>query len=353
MAKPGLHIPSLDGLRAISFLLVFVAHAGLDGVVPGGFGVTVFFFLSGFLITTLMRIEFDETGRVSLKNFYLRRVLRILPPFYTVLVAATALTAFGVLRGDILLKPFLAQVLHATNYWEVAYGYDGTARGTGVYWSLAVEEHFYVLFPLLYLTMRRLGLGNATQAKVLAGLCFAILLWRCVLVYGLHAPTNRTYLASDTRVDSILFGCLLAVYGNPVLDKSLVGERVWKLVLLPLAVATLLFSFAFRGEAFRETFRYSLQGVALAPVFVCAIRFPGWGFMRLLNLRPVAFVGVLSYSLYLLHHVILFAFRDRLQPPFGPLTGAVAALALSLVLAQLIHVVIERPCARLRRRFSA
>ena len=89
------------------------------------------------------------------------------------------------------------------------------------------------------------------------------------------------------------------------------------------------------------------------PVFVCAIRFPRWGVMKVLNLRPVAFVGVLSYSLYLLHHVILFAFRDRLQPPFGPVTGAVAALALSLVLAQLIHVTVERPCARLRRRFSA
>jgi len=352
MPKSGLHIPSLDGLRAISFSIVFVAHAGLDSLVPGGFGVTVFFFLSGFLITTLMRIEFDETGRVSLKNFYLRRILRIFPPFYVVLLSASALAALGVLNEKVRLAPFLAQVLHATNYWQVVYGYGSTVRGSGVYWSLAVEEHFYLLFPLLYLTLRRRRLTPAGQAKVLGGLCLAVLLWRCVLVYALHASTDRTYLASDTRVDSILFGCLLAVYGNPVLDRSPVSDRVWKVVLLPLALAALVFTFLFRSVTFRETFRYSLQGVALVPVFVCAIRFPRWGAMKLLNLRPVAFVGVLSYSLYLLHHVILFGIREHLQPPFGPLSGAIAALALALVLAQLIHVTIERPCARLRRRLS-
>src|ERR1700733_3673943 len=79
--RTALHIPSLDGLRTLSFLIVFTAHAGLDRIVPGGFGVTVFFFLSGYLITTLMRVEAETSGHVSLKHFYLRRALRILPPF--------------------------------------------------------------------------------------------------------------------------------------------------------------------------------------------------------------------------------------------------------------------------------
>src|SRR5271163_2884515 len=97
-ARAPFHIPSLDGLRAVSFLIVFLAHAGVEGF-PGGFGVTVFFFLSGYLITTLMRMEADASGKVSLKHFYLRRALRILPPFYVVLVAATLLAAAGVTRG--------------------------------------------------------------------------------------------------------------------------------------------------------------------------------------------------------------------------------------------------------------
>src|SRR5438270_10676355 len=84
-AKKPFQIPSLDGLRAVSFMIVFLSHAGLGRFVSGGFGVTVFFFLSGYLITTLMRMEADKTGHVSLKLFYLRRAVRILPPFYIVL----------------------------------------------------------------------------------------------------------------------------------------------------------------------------------------------------------------------------------------------------------------------------
>jgi peptidoglycan/LPS O-acetylase OafA/YrhL len=98
------HIPSLDGLRAASFLLVFAAHAGLKDIIPGAFGVTVFFFLSGYLITTLMRGEVSRTGRVSLTSFYLRRALRILPPFYIVLVAATLLAGLGFVAGALQPK---------------------------------------------------------------------------------------------------------------------------------------------------------------------------------------------------------------------------------------------------------
>jgi peptidoglycan/LPS O-acetylase OafA/YrhL len=112
--KPkGLHIPSLDGLRAISFLIVFVAHSGLEWIVPGGFGVTVFFYLSGFLITTLMRVEYRRDGTVSLRAFYVRRVLRILPPFYLVLVLAHALTLVHVLPGQLEAGPVLGgEVFH-------------------------------------------------------------------------------------------------------------------------------------------------------------------------------------------------------------------------------------------------
>src|SRR3954447_14498911 len=99
------HIPSLDGIRAVSFAIVFVAHAGWGHIVPGGFGVTVFFFLSGYLITTLLRLEAEERGQIGMKQFYVRRVLRILPPFYTVLTLAALLTALGVLHGDLAWPP--------------------------------------------------------------------------------------------------------------------------------------------------------------------------------------------------------------------------------------------------------
>jgi peptidoglycan/LPS O-acetylase OafA/YrhL len=342
----------LDGLRTVSFAVVFAAHAGLYNVVPGGFGVTVFFFLSGFLITTLLRLEFDKTGSVSLRKFYIRRALRILPPFYLILFVASALVVLGVVAGPVEPATVLAQALHYANYRIVLHGYGGFAPGTAVYWSLAVEEHFYLLFPLLYLTLRKRGMSDAVQALTLGALCVVILCWRCVLVYGLHSAVDRTYIASDTRFDSILFGCALAVFGNPMLDASRIRDGVWKGVLLPLSVAGLLASFVIRDNAFRETTRYSLQGLALIPVFVCAMRFPTWGLMKVLNYRPVAFVGVLSYSLYLIHQVVLFVLKP-LEPRLGELLTAAIGLAISLALAWLVHLYVELPFARLRKRFSA
>lgn len=346
----GHEIPSLDGLRAVSFLIVFVSHAGLQSVVPGGFGVTVFFFLSGFLITTLLRLEHESTGHIVLRDFYLRRVLRILPPFYTVLVAAALLCALGVVPGTMLPWPLASLALHFSNYWTIRRGASGMPDGTVVYWSLAVEEHFYLLFPwifrLLYRTLHR----GAMRAAALLALCGVILAWRCVLVYALHSPEDRTYMGSDTRFDSILFGCALALGANPALDTLRPGPRVWKWVLLPLGLLGLLASFVVRDPGFRETWRYTLQGVSLVPVFVVAIQHPRWGPMRLLNLRPMRFVGVLSYSLYLLHLVTLAVVNDRWGVRGG--VGGAAALALSIAVAWLIHIGIERPAARLRRQLS-
>ena len=107
-AKSSGAIPSLDGIRAVSILIVFVAHLGYDNIVPGGLGVTVFFFLSGYLITTLLRRELAKNGAISLPQFYLRRVLRILPPLYLIVGGATLLAVVGIINSPIELKAVLA-----------------------------------------------------------------------------------------------------------------------------------------------------------------------------------------------------------------------------------------------------
>jgi peptidoglycan/LPS O-acetylase OafA/YrhL len=347
----GFQIPSLDGLRAVAFLIVFVAHAGLEKYVPGYFGLTVFFFLSGYLITTLLRIEYDHWGGISLRQFYLRRILRIFPPFYLVLGIASALTMLGLLEGSVHDGAVLAQVCHLSNYYVIRHGWwDGRAPGTWVYWSLAVEEHFYLAFPLLYLLLRRFAPSGRGQAAILAGLCLAFLAWRCFLVFALHAPKDRLYVASDTRGDSILFGCILAVWGNPALETNCISERMLKGLWLPLALAALLASFALRGLRFEQTFRYTIQGIALFPVFIAAIRYPGWGPFQLLNLRPVAFLGVLSYSLYLMHTTVLYGLHQ--WTPWSRGAKGPLALGMSILLAWLIYRFVEKPCARLRKRLS-
>jgi peptidoglycan/LPS O-acetylase OafA/YrhL len=349
---PSLHIPSLDGLRAISFFIVFFAHTGISALppVPGGFGVTVFFFLSGYLITTLMRAERESTGTVSIRHFYLRRVLRILPPFYLILMVATVLTALRVLPGDLQLRPLLAQVLHVSNYWFIFEGSDGIPAGTVPYWSLAVEEHFYLAFPLLYLALSRY-LSTRAQARTLWALCALVCVWRCVLVFGFGVTEDRTYMASDTRFDSILFGSALALGMNPVLDRPAGPDRLWKWLLLPAGLALLLVTFLYREAWFRETLRYTLQGIALTPIFVTAIRFPRWLPLRFLNARPVAFIGLLSYTLYLGHQAVMMGLQYWF-PSLEPVGRAALAFAIAFACSLLIYRFVEKPCAELRKRLA-
>ena len=163
---------------------------------------------------------------------------------------------------------------------------------------------------------------------------------------------QRLEIPSDTRFDSILFGSILALYGNPALDPSRFGGRVWKYVFFPLSVCGLLFSFLYRDDYFRDTFRYTLQGVCLISVFVCAVRYPNWVPMRPLNFRPIAFLGVLSYSLYLVHQVVL-ACIDHELAGCGGATRALCALAVSLAIASILYIAVEKPFARLRRKLRA
>ncbi len=337
-------------MRAISVMIVFLAHAGLERYVAGGLGVTIFFFLSGFLITSLMRSEFEKNHSVNLAHFWLRRALRIFPPFYLVLTIAVLGSLLFHVPDHLSVAAVAAQALHVTNYWSIAHSIDGQPIGTVVYWSLAVEEHFYLLFPWLFVAMSRRHLSARGQALVLWGLCVAVLLWRCLLIMEFHVPSDRTYMGSDTRVDSILFGCALAVWRNPILDRPALDERLWKWLVLPGALAVMAVTLLVRDPTFRETLRYSLQGVALTAIFTACMQWPAWLPFRFLNLRPIAFLGVLSYSLYLVHFMIIKAVW--LSLPMDPLAQGLFAFALSLAVAWAIYLFVEKPCARLRKRLT-
>ena len=335
----------------MSFLLVFVAHAGLERFVPGGLGVTIFFFLSGFLITTLLRSEFEKNGAINLRHFWLRRALRILPPFYLVLAAAVLLSRCLDTASTLSAPAVTALSLQYTNFRIIAHGYGGMPLGTGVYWSLAVEEHFYLVFPWIFIAMRRLKLSGRSQAFSLWGMCVLVLMWRLALVLHYHAPVLRTYLGTDTRIDSILFGCALAVWHNPVVDETPLNERRWKYLYLPMALLLMVGCLYVRRDDFRETLRYSLQGIALTGIFVAAIRYPRWPIFAVLNTRIMVFIGLLSYSLYLMHLGILNIVTSWL-PSLGPALQAVLSLATAVALAWLIYIAVEKPCARLRRKLS-
>ncbi len=351
-SRKHLDIPSLDGLRAVSFFMVFLSHAELTQIIPGGFGVTVFFFLSGYLITTLFRVELDKTRTISLRQYYLRRALRIFPPLYIVLILAVVLTFARVLPGDLTVGAVLSQFLQVSNYYNIRFGSYNQPAGTAVFWSLAVEEHFYLIFPVAFILLCRHVKTSRSRGLVLLGVCALLLFWRCILVFHFHVDEFRTFFGTDTRIDSILFGCILALWGNPMFDPPTASDAGRKYVWLPLGLGLLAFTFLIRDGRFRETFRYTLQGVALIPLFIAAIRYPAWWPFRLLNLRPVRFVGLISYTLYLVHYTVIEGLRYRL-PGWPLFVRGVLALAVALVIATAMYYAVERPCARLRRRLTA
>jgi peptidoglycan/LPS O-acetylase OafA/YrhL len=347
----GFHIASLDGMRALAALIVFVGHAGLGDMIPGGFGVTVFFFLSGYLITTLLRREFEQTGGINLRNFYLRRIYRIFPPLYLVLTLLVVLALTGVTRNPMQPGAVLAQFAHLTNYYLIAWGSVDTAPVvpfTVPMWSLAVEEHFYLLFPLTLLLL----LGRLSRQKAAAALgiaCGIFLAWRCVLIFWLDAGGLYTYHATDTRIDSLLYGCIMGLWWNPAMDKA--PQRMpgvaWAVVCVA-ALALLLFTFAYRSEAFRDTLRYSLQGIALFPIFYCAVRYHGLPVFAWLDSRPMRALGLISYTFYLSHEACI-VLTGRWLGDTG-IARAAAGFALTVAFSTACYLLIEQRMAVLRRR---
>lgn len=357
-APTGFRIAGLDGLRALAVLTVFVGHAGLHSYLPflpgAGTGVTIFFFLSGYLITSLLRREFSQAGRVSIRDFYLRRVLRILPPLYIFVAASVLLTSAGAVAGRVTGFGLLAALLHFTNFTEIWGNPHLLLPGAGVLWSLSIEEHFYLVFPLVYAIMSR-RLSRRNQAKLLLGLCILALVWRAVLVFGFGDGYNRTYFGTDTRADSLLGGCLLAVYLNPVFDE--LPPRLESWIAAPRrAVATLLggFFLVVAGEQLSSrlaaVFEPTIQLIGLYVAFMVLLRAPETWVGRLLEWAPVVRLGVLSYTFYLFHGLILETIDQNTSLPVVP--TAIVAFVVVLAICEAINRAVEQPLARLRRRLS-
>ncbi|MHB8284584.1 MAG: acyltransferase family protein [Caulobacteraceae bacterium] len=299
--QPKTYIAGLDGLRAICITLVILGHLGFGALVPGGLGVTVFFFISGFLITRLLWQERDRNGGLDLWRFYGRRMLRLLPEL---LVLLAVLGLLGpVLHQPLTLLRAFGALAYWTNYLNIA-GLDTCdhCAVVGHLWSLAVEEHFYVVMPL---TLIACAFAPRRLATVCLLVFVATLAWRLIAFTRLHLPEIYTYEATECRLDSIAWGCFAAVA-----ERSWPNAMAWVRrhgrAVFGYGVALLLASLSYREEVFRATFRYSLQGLALVGVILPLAISPKLSrLVALLEWAPLRWMGRRSYAAYLWHYTAL------------------------------------------------
>jgi peptidoglycan/LPS O-acetylase OafA/YrhL len=347
------YVAELDGIRALAVGLVVCAHYGLGFMIPGGFGVTLFFFLSGYLITTLFFAEYRDAGSINIPQFYLRRWLRLTPPL--LILIALSVVFFPIVRNEVGGSPVpigttLAVMFYYTNYYNMSHHMlPYFVIPFGVCWSLAVEEHFYLAWPLII----RRGIRDPRRLCLLVvGLCAAVVAWRCGARFALGVSADHTYLATDCRIDSILYGALLRVG----------FETPWSVGMIrflrapsvrALAVLALLVTFVVRNDDFRETFRYSVQGLALMPFFTAVlVEEPSSLLRSVLRSAPLVLIGRLSYSIYLFHSVAV----TPAEAYFGPQHQwelTISGIVLTGLISYTLFVFVERPIAGLRHRLRA
>ncbi|SRR5579864_4059710 len=321
-----MRLPGLDGIRAISISLVLIYHltasAGLKPWTFGAFGVEVFFVISGFLITWLLIGEEAKRGWISLPSFYARRALRILPPAMTYLAVVFILSRFGVTRFTWVDAG--ACVFFVRN---LVTGSNVTAH----YWSLSVEEQFYLLWPLL---MILLG-SNRTRLKVSAVLVLIAPLWRSInfRFWGSEFVNGWRF---DLTYDGILMGCCLALLRNDDRLSAYLRRGIFQSRWMPSA--------AIAGVIGSLTIPHAR---ALAPLFVALFvnyavdHSTDWGVV--LNWGPMVWVGKLSYSLYIWQQILCY------EHGLGWLTRFPQNLGATVLLASLSYYLIEQPFADLRK----
>jgi peptidoglycan/LPS O-acetylase OafA/YrhL len=340
------NIPSLDGLRAVSVLMVIAAHingalARLIPFVPfwlylvwGALGVQTFFVISGFLITHLLLKELQASGTISLKHFYFRRSLRIFPAFYVYLAVAGLVTLAGWAAGN--LRAFL---IAGTYTWNYLGGGSALLEHT---WSLSLEEQFYLLWPAALVL-----LGTRKSSKLAVWVILLSPLSRIVTYY--LAPNHRALLNAmlHTGLDSIMFGALLAIlWRNPRFNQIVQPFiRGWTASLA--AAFVLVLAPVFLGARFRGlyifVFGFTLNAICLSLILLYVVRSPDSAVGRVLNTPVLRHLGVISYSLYLWQQ--MFTSNNVLR--FFPWN-----LLAILACAELSYWLVERPALRLRERLE-
>jgi len=344
--------PELDGVRGISILLVLGLHL-TPGLIPGGFlGVDVFFVLSGFLITSLLLQEWSRRSSISLKNFYIRRVLRLGPGLavFLLLLGAYAFLRLNKESAHEVYVGILLTLSYVSN-WFMALRPNLALSILAITWSLAVEEQFYLIWPVVFSLLLVLKLRRRWILTTLAlGVVF-VAVHRARLWHE-GATIKRLYYGTDTHADGLLLGCLVGCLVSwDLIPQSTIFLRVIKyLALLSVAFIVYLVLTASHSEPFLYAGGFSVAALAITVTLLALLMGPVTVATMMLRFKPLVWLGRISYGLYLWHWPVRgFVFGKSSQPSAKQL---IVAVVLSLAITSLSFYLIELPFLRWKKRFS-
>ena len=350
--------PTLDGWRAIAILLVMFAHGGSELFYPGGryasptwyslsrhgvFGVDLFFGISGLLICGRLLDEREKTGGISLGSFYIRRVFRILPPAFAYLATVGLLAVAGV----IVVSPreWLSSVFFSRNY--IVMPVD-TGWYTGHFWSLAVEEHFYLIWPAALI-----ALGSSRARRYLPGIAIAVALWRVVDFHWFHQQiwpgvlSDSIYERTDTRFDGLLWGCWIALIASVPAYRAILARRLTAIVLAGLVIALIA------CIALNPPLQMAWESFLVPLVLAGTVLNPTMRFSKILEAPPIRWIGRISYSLYLWQQLFLVSSKMPRPLPFGRVQEWPLNIVAVFVCASASYYLLERPLVALGHSLSA
>ena len=355
------YLPSIDSLRALAVLAVIIYHVDVN-YLPGGFlGVDLFFVLSGYLISSLIIKEYRKTGSLNLYNFYIRRARRLLPAVYFMITIGLVVM---VLFNEVLLrKSHLDAIfgyIYSSNWWYIFYKLDyfdsfGAQSPFKHLWSLAIEEQFYMIFPLLFLLINRKKKSKDGTYKLNKNFLYVVLglilvsLIAHILLFDIN-NISRIYFGTDTRAFSLLVGVVGAIlYPMEKLHAKVTPQQnIMYSVISLVSIATLITVMIYTSEYNTWLYRGGFLLVAIIGLIVIISSGKQHTLMsRLLSFKPVVFIGKISYSLYLWHFPILVLTTPVSEIGNPNIIFVILRIILTFALATASYVFVETPIRKL------
>lgn len=361
-AKPKTYRPELDVLRFVAFLAVFFSHGVIVDVshgtlrnhpsiahllvflhVMGAFGLSLFFLLSSFLITTLLLVEQERTGTLHLRSFYTRRILRIWPLYFTAILGTFAI-GYIVSALHLSLGALLAFLLVSTNWFVIAGGFVPLALAP--LWSISVEEQFYILWPVL---VQRMNRSNVLRFCLMLGIASVLCTWLLA-----RTGSSFAHLWFNSAVEALFFaaGGLLALHSGLQQQVTSLGKTLGGFVMAFFAWSGAVLLIGTRSmdlamQPLHAVPCFCLIALGAASLLWAALHLPAQ-FIR----RELTYLGRISYGLYVFHGFALFVAQRFLAPHLRGGGWVLGAFLLTIMLASLSYKFLETPFLKLKRRFE-